>query len=109
MSHENEWDLRTALYYRKKSLDKILLENKLWSDVYKNVFLKMKDSFSPSSELDAEVVLNDVYYYCIKVLIDPHSEDNFQKKYLKFNATNEYAYTHESIIVTALTYTKTKG
>lgn len=63
---------RTFIYRDRKELDDFLKDNPLNDAIY-DVFLEVKDSYY-NLKVSAEVIFNEVYYQCTRLMLDPHPE-----------------------------------
>lgn len=99
---------RELVFDDRADLDELLQEHPLWENLYENLYLILKDKlrrthlFCEPSALD---ILNDVYYNCIKVIIDRHPEDEFCSKFLQPDyGDNFVGYTEDSALTLSLSY-----
>lgn len=86
--------LRELLYRDRIELDDLFKEHALWEHLYNELYLDIVDRIDlgkPAIEL-----LNDVYFLCIRVLVDKHPEDEFAKKFLDFELPISDEYSRES-------------
>ena len=98
-------ELRELIYRERNSLDTLLQENELWEDLYENLYLDLVDKLrEDNGGYPAIERFNDVYFLCLRVLIDRHPEDCFKQKYLQkcFSTYNEF--TEDSEFELALAY-----
>lgn len=63
---------RTFIYRDRKELDEFLKDNPL-NDALYDIFLDVKDSYY-NLKIPAEVIFNEVYYQCTRLMLDPHPE-----------------------------------
>lgn len=94
----------TLIFREREYLDDFLMENQLMADIYDGPYMDILEKLLAMGgcELGAVRMFNAAYKQCLEVLEDPHPEDRFSSKFLK--RANQYAFTHESIFIVALTY-----
>lgn len=103
---ENMDELREIIYCERTDLDDFLLEHQLWEDMYDDFFLDMFNMLEEDILFTPNILttLNDIYFGCIKVLLDPHPEISFRTRYLKKILPYNPEYSHESILVVSIMY-----
>jgi hypothetical protein len=75
--------LKELLYKERTYLDALFQEDPLWEDLYEGLYLDLVDKLHKDvTEYSAIERLNEVYFLCIRVLIDPHPENSFKYKFL---------------------------
>lgn len=100
-------ELRKIIYRERNDLESFFRENQLWEDLYDDFFLDSLNSLQGAYtfyEPDALTFLNDVHFGCIKVLIDPHPENLYRKKFLNPCFSSFLDDTEDSILVTSMMY-----
>lgn len=98
-------ELRELIYRERNSLDTLLQENDLWEDLYENLYLDLVDKLREDyGGYPAIERFNDVYFLCLRVLIDRHPEDCFKQKYLQTGFSTYNEFTEDSEFELALAY-----
>lgn len=83
------------------TLEELYAENPVWSHIYTDLYLRIKDN-AYTLKIEAIDVFNEVYSQCLNVWRDPHPEDCFAAKFwnYKFPITRRY----ESNLCLSLVY-----
>lgn len=99
-------ELRAIIYRERTDLDAFLEEHQLWEDLYDEFFLDSFNLLEPDvyDTPDIVAILNDVYFGCIKVILDPHPEVSFRTRYLKTILPFNPEFSNESILVASMMY-----
>lgn len=78
-------ELRAIIYRERTDLDAFLEEHKLWEDLYDEYYVEMHAKSLQNNAWCGPFALHDfnrAYYYCHLVLLDPHPENNFNRKFI---------------------------
>ena len=98
--------IETLIFKRRFDLEDFIKENRLWEDLYEDLYFNIVDCLKMSfmdEEPDALKIMNDTYCQCLKVLIDKHPGNRLCTKYLKMEFTLN-TYTENSMMVLSICY-----
>lgn len=68
------------IFSPRADLHTLLTENKLWEDVYEDLYLRFKVQ-TDKYKIDALTMLNEVYLQCVRVVAEMHPEDCFKERF----------------------------
>ena len=71
---------RPFIHRERTDIDAYLEESQLWTDIYE-MFINIKDN-GYNLKVPSIKMFNEVHYQCVRLMLDPHPEENIWANYL---------------------------
>ena len=94
-------ELRKIIYRERTDLDSFLEEHQLWEDLYDEYYVEMHAKSQENDAWCGPFALHDfnrAYYYCHLVLLDPHPENDFNRKFIVYKNYSQPIYARSTLI-----------